>query len=107
MSEADDAGIASLPGPASLPPTPTRLERALVGVCARTVRRWQGWWQAVFPQTAVWATTRGLLGRPVEEERLPESLLDRLLGTVRERVVAMLRLIGPLTRRRLPADRNI
>lgn len=90
-------------------PTPTRLARlqTLVGVCARTVRRWRQWWQATFPQTAVWVATRGLLARPVEEGQLPGSLLDRLLGTVRERVVAFLRLISPLTRRPLPADRNI
>lgn len=90
-------------------PTPTRLERlqALVGVCARTVRRWRRWWQAAFPRSAVWVAARGLLGRPVEEERLPQSLLDRLLGTVRDRVVAFLRLIGPLTRRPVPPDRSI
>ena len=89
-------------------PTPTRLERlqALVGVCARTVRRWRRWWQTVFPETAVWVATLGLLSRPVEEKHLPGSLLDRLLGTLRERVVALLRLISPLTRR-LPPDRNI
>lgn len=90
-------------------PTPTRLEQlqVLVGVCARTVRRWREWWQATFPQTAVWVATRGLLARPVEEGQLPGSLLVRLLGTLRERVVAFLRLISPLTRRPVPPDRNI
>jgi hypothetical protein len=90
-------------------PTPTRLERlqALVGVCARTVRRWRRWWQTTFPETAVWVATRGRLTRPVEEKHLPGSLLDRLLGTVRERVVAFLRLLSPLTRGRLPADQSI
>jgi len=90
-------------------PTPTRLDRLqeLIGVCPRTVRRWRQWWQATFPRTAVWVATRGLLSRQVEETRLPGSLLDRLLGTVRERVVALLRLISPLTSRPLPADRNI
>jgi hypothetical protein len=89
-------------------PTPTRLERLreLVGVCPRTVRRWRRWWQSTFPRTAVWTATRGLLGRPVEEERLPRSLLDRLLGTVRDRVVAFLRLVSPLSRRPLPSDRG-
>ena len=90
-------------------PTPTRLERlqALVGVCARTVRRWRRWWQTTFPETAVWVATRGRLTRPVEEKHLPGSLLERLLGTVRDRVVAFLRLISPLTRRPVPPDRNI
>jgi hypothetical protein len=89
-------------------PTPTRLDRlqALVGVCARTVRRWRRWWQTTFPETALWVSTRGLLARPVEEKRLPGSLLDRLLGPVRDRVLALLRLISPLSRRPLPADRN-
>ncbi|MBI3456493.1 MAG: hypothetical protein HY002_11985 [Candidatus Rokubacteria bacterium] len=91
-------------------PTPTRLERLqeMLGVCARTVRRWQQWWRETFPQTAVWVTIRGQLAQPVETGRLPGSLLERLLatGTLRERVVALLRLLAPLSCRS-PADRII
>lgn len=91
-------------------PTPTRLERLqeMLGVCARTVRRWQQWWRERFPQTAVWVTIRGLLAQPLEAGRLPGSLLERLLatGTLRERVVALLRLLAPLSCRS-PADQII
>ena len=90
-------------------PTPTRLARLqeLVGVCARTVRRWRWWWQTAFPQTATWMTTRGLLAWPVEENQLPGALLERLPGTLHEKVVALLRLLMPLTCRPLLGARSI
>lgn len=82
-------------------PTPTRLSRLeeLVGVRARTVRRWQRWWKEQFPQTRVWRTARGRLARPVDERALPGSLLERWLGTASERLVGFLRLLGPLSHR--------
>ena len=80
-------------------PTPTRLARLeeLVGVCARTVRRWRKWWREQFPQTRVWQAVRGRVARPIDEQRLPGSLLGRFLGTARERLVGLLRLLGPLS----------
>lgn len=91
-------------------PTPTRLDRLqeVLGVCARTVRRWQQWWREIFPQTAVWVTIRGLLSEPVAAGGLPGGLLGKLLptGTEGERVVALLRLLAPLSGRS-PADQSI
>jgi hypothetical protein len=48
--------------------TPVRLARLqeLVGVCARTVRRWQRWWKERFPQTDTW---RCILRIPADRER--------------------------------------
>lgn len=77
-------------------PTPTRLARLqeLVGVCARTVRRWQRWWKEEFPRTDVWRAARGLLASPVAVNALPCSLLERFAGTASERVSALLRLLA-------------
>jgi hypothetical protein len=77
-------------------PTPTRLAKLqeLVGVCARTVRRWQRWWKEQFPQSAVWRAARGLLAFPVTEEGLPGSLLERFNGSASDRVLALLRLLA-------------
>lgn len=77
-------------------PTPTRLARLqeLVGVCARTVRRWQRWWKEEFPRTDVWRAGRGLLASPVAVNALPCSLLERFAGTASERVSALLGLLA-------------
>lgn len=80
-------------------PTPTRLAtlREMVGVCARTVRRWRRWWKEQFPQTEVWRAARGWLACPVVENELPLSLLDRFTGSASDRVRALLRLLEPLS----------
>ena len=77
-------------------PTPTRLAKLqeLVGVCARTVRRWQQWWKEVFPRTDLWRAARGLLARPVAESALPSSLLKRFTGSASDRVSALLHLLS-------------
>ena len=77
-------------------PTPTRLARLqeLVGVCARTVRRWQRWWKEEFPRTDVWRAARGLLACPVAEDALPGSLLERFKGSASEQVSALLHLLA-------------
>ena len=76
-------------------PTPTRLARLqeVVGVCARTVRRWQRWWKEQFPRTEVWRAARGRLACLVAENGLPNSLLERFNGSAANRVSAVLRLL--------------
>jgi hypothetical protein len=79
-------------------PTPTRLAKLeeLVGVCPRTVRRWQRWWREEFPRTRAWQVLRGRCAAPVIDERgLPGSALERFVGTVREKLVAFLRSLAP------------
>jgi hypothetical protein len=77
-------------------PTPTRLAKLqeMVGVCARTVQRWQRWWKEQFPQTDVWRIARGRLARPVAENGLPYALLEQFQGSPSERVSALLRLLA-------------
>lgn len=73
--------------------------RQLVGdVSQRTVERWRRWWRETFPQTEFWREQRGLLAIPVETERLPASLLERMVGAEDQaRLVALLRLLSPIT----------
>lgn len=75
----------------------SRLAREL-GVSRRTLERWRGWWRVDFPETDVWRDARGRVMPPVDAERLPASLLERLLGGAPERVLAVLRLCLPLPR---------
>lgn len=77
------------------------LERQAVasgtGVPARTVRRWLSWWRMVFVASAFWADSRARLMPPVEECRLPGSLLERF--PVGSAVLDVARFIGPITTR--------
>jgi hypothetical protein len=66
------------------------------GVPWRTRRRWLGWWRGAFVSTEVFVLLCArLVG--VAADTLPASIVLRLPGSVTERVVAMLRLLAPLT----------
>lgn len=70
---------------------------SLIGASERTLRRWRTWWRAVFTETAFWKAAAGRFARPVEVERLPQSLVELFSGDERERLVAALRFLSPLT----------
>ena len=80
--------------------TPRRLRRLrqLVGdVSRRTVERWRRWWRETFPQTSFWREHRARFAVAIETERLPASLLERMPGAARARLVALLRWLTPIT----------
>lgn len=80
--------------------TPTRLERLreLVGVSARTVRRWRQWWLESFVQSAFWRWARGRLRAPLDESQLPLSLLEAFEAKEEDlRLVRLLDFVSPLT----------
>lgn len=81
-------------------PSPTRLSRLreLVGVSARTVRRWRHWWLESFVESAFWRGARGRLRSPLDESRLPLSLLEAFEASEEElRLVLLLHFVSPLT----------
>jgi hypothetical protein len=72
----------------------------------RTLERWQQWWREDVPRTDFWTELRGGLDRPVDLERLPCSLLERIHGACEEqRLVALLRLMSPLSHSALMRQR--
>ncbi len=79
--------------------TPTRVARLqeLVGVSVRTLARWRRWWRDVFGTSRFWQAAAGRFGSPVARERLPRSLLECFAGEARDRLVATLRFLGPIT----------
>lgn len=80
-------------------PTRKRLAklRELFGVSRWTVCRWRRWWLETFGQTSFWQEHRGRVMPPPCEEELPASLLASFVGAMRERLVALLRFLSPLT----------
>ncbi|MCP4038683.1 MAG: hypothetical protein GY733_17210, partial [bacterium] len=81
-------------------PSPTRLSRLkeLVGVSARTVRRWRKWWLSSFVESDVWQAARGRLRVPADTSRLPLSLLAAFAAAqAQQKLVDMLRFVSPLS----------
>ena len=80
--------------------TASRMRRltALIHVDRRTVERWRTWWRDAFTATAFWQIARANFMPPADETRLPGALLERFSGnSPSERMVALLRFLGPIT----------
>jgi hypothetical protein len=81
--------------------------RELVGsetLSARTLYRWREWWREMFVATSFWKAARGRFSPPVHADTLPASLLSRFRGDDRDRLIALLRFLVPLsTRTAMPA----
>lgn len=80
--------------------TPDRVKQlcALMGVSRRTVERWRQWWLKEFARGTFWRGARGRMAIPVEEIRLPLSLLESFKKIrAEERIVGLLGFILPLT----------
>jgi hypothetical protein len=70
----------------------------LLSVPARTLRRWENWWQRDFQRTIFWQSVRERFVPPVSAQGLPQSLLARFQGsTCHERLVQLLRFVCPLS----------
>jgi hypothetical protein len=67
------------------------------GVDRRTVGRWREWWRATFTQTRFWQAERSAFAPPVDEGRLPASMLERFLGSSLRQLVNLLRFLTPIT----------
>ena len=72
----------------------------LLSVPGRTLKRWRAWWRKDFPSTPFWQSMRERFMPPVVTEGLPPSLLERFDGgEMRDRLVAALHFLAPLTTR--------
>ena len=75
----------------------------VIGVDRRTVERRRRWWRDSFTTTSFWRIARATLMPPVDQNRLPAALIERFAGDDADRLVALLRFIGPLTGGRMQA----
>ena len=71
--------------------------RERFGVARSTLVRWRRWWRETFADSPCFAAVRGHLAAPVNPAGLPASLLERFAGDERQRLLAMLRVLLPLT----------
>jgi hypothetical protein len=68
-----------------------------LGVDRRTVARWRDWWRSIFSVTPFWRAAAASFMPPADTDRLPASALVQFLGSEEERLIALLRFLGPLT----------
>jgi hypothetical protein len=80
-------------------PTPTRVRtlQRLIGVDRRTIARWRQWWTRTLVDTPFWRQACAQLMPPVAIEQLPASLLERFAGQARDRLLALLQWLAPVT----------
>lgn len=76
----------------------------LVGVDRRTVERWRMWWHEIFTASPFWQIARAAFMPPVDQGRLPASLIERFAGDIADRLVALLRFLAPITGGRVHAS---
>jgi len=69
----------------------------LVGVGRRTIARWRAWWRRAFVASPFWREVSAAFMPPVDQERLPASLLERFSGAAAAQLIAVLRLLLPIT----------
>jgi hypothetical protein len=69
----------------------------LIGVSRRTVAHWREWWRTTFAQSRFWQAARAAFMPPVDQDRLPASLLERFAGGGAEQLLALLRFLAPIT----------
>ena len=60
--------------------TAARQLSELFGVSRRTIARWREWWRGAFAASPFWRVGRSAFMPPVDEARLPASLLERFAG---------------------------
>jgi hypothetical protein len=82
-------------------PTRQSLDRLaqVFAVSRRTLLRWRRFWQQTVPQSRFWQARQGDFATPVAPGALPSSLVAAfaLLEGVRERALAVLRWLSPLS----------
>ena len=75
----------------------------VIGVDRRTVERWRTWWRDSFTTTPFWQVARAAFMPPIDPGRLPAALIERFAGDDADRLVALLRFMGPITGGRMHA----
>ena len=79
--------------------TPARLARlsAVPGIDRRTLVRWRAWWRSTFTDGPFVPIAAAAFMPPLDITGLPVSLLDRFAGDTEQKLIALLRFLGPLT----------
>jgi hypothetical protein len=88
---------------------PQRLKvlREAVGVDYRTVERWRHWWLETFVQSPFWKAARSRFSPPLSQQTLPLSLCEVFDIQRRDRLLELLKFLGPITTTSLSQEHTI
>lgn len=67
------------------------------GADRRTLGRWRTWWRSTFTESRFWRANKAAIMPPVDETGLSATLLGRFAGDAKEKVLALLKFLGPIT----------
>lgn len=70
---------------------------ALLGIGRRTLVRWRRWWAEAFRTSRFWQGLRGRFAPGMNEQTLPLAMLDQLADATDGPVMALLRLLCPIS----------
>jgi len=71
----------------------------LLGISRRTLVRWRRWWSTMFATSRFWKGLRGRFMPAVDEAAMPASMLSAMSPTDEPALVALLRLLAPVSTR--------
>lgn len=71
----------------------------LVGVSVRTLQRWCTWWRETFAVSPFWKAAKASFSPSVDAHGAPSTLIERFAGRARDKLVACLKFLAPITTR--------
>ena len=80
-----------------LKPGRVRRIREALQIDSRTVKRWRQWWLDSFVRSSFWKSARARFMPPLSERTLPLSLWLRFQLAGRDRLLAVLQFLRPIT----------
>jgi hypothetical protein len=63
----------------------------------RTLGRWRRWWRTTFAEGAFWRAAKAAFMPPADAADLPAVLLDRFIGGAKQKILALLKFLAPIT----------
>jgi hypothetical protein len=88
-----------------LKPERVQALRESLGIDRRTLERWRQWWLETFVQSSFWKTARARFMPLICEKTLPWSLAKAFGVDRRDRLLALLKFLSPITTASVPWDR--
>ena len=71
--------------------------REALRIDIRTLRRWREWWLSTFVASPFWKQAKARFISPLDEKRMPLSLVNAFGQPARERVLELLIFLSPIT----------
>ena len=68
-----------------------------LGIDVRTLQRWREWWLSTFVASPFWKQAKARFMSPLDERKMPLSLVNAFGQPAREKVLELLKFLTPIT----------